>query len=942
MAETALPPCPSFADFYRAVHAYEPFPWQTRLAAAVADTGWPRAIGVPTGLGKTAAIDIALWALAAQADRDPRERRAPTRIWYVVNRRLLVDSAFDWGRALRALLLEAESADPAVDPVASVAIRLRSLAALGSEEGLLHVGLVRGGAPVTGQIPDPSMPALLFATVPMFASRWLFQGYGASRSMRPIEAALAGTDSLVLLDESHLAQPLRQLAEPLAQCDPSGVGSVLPPARSRPSFVELTATGDEDAFNLDAEDREVEIVRQRLNAAKPTLLVETTKKRMDKELAAQAVALVVANPTSATVIFVNSPARARRVYAEVVVLSAKRKLKGEVTLLTGRIRPPEADRLRQRLLDADTGARAQPHPPRRSAPLIVVATQTLEVGADLDFDHLVTETADARAIVQRFGRLNRLGVRDAVARGVICHPADEAEAPVYGAQPLAVWTALRAAATDDVVDMGPSDVATSVGPAEDRRPRTGEVLPTHLWEWAKTSCPPTGRAPIEPFIEGIETTLARVLVTWRVEVPATTGDDAVAEVDEPSPRLFPRLRAEETIELPIGEVREALRALASRIPELAVHRLVDGAALEEVATVAGAFDIRPGDQLILPCEVGLADAHGWAPESTTPVLDLSPLLSGELLMTQPLLENLLGSLPTDLNESLHALVQRDEESGELLEPWPGMVAIIVEQLADEVPRDPAYTDAWQQLVAGLDVRLISGSGVTPHLRTPKARRAYLSVAADAFDELSFSARSIDLFDHCGAVGERARAVALRIGLSDELAEVLHLAGDYHDLGKADSRFQRWLDPSGSADGLVAKSSYSWRHSEAARVASGWPRGGRHEVLSMRLAQAHAAKVGTLTVDDDLLLHLIVSHHGEGRSGAPVAAASPGLAVEVEIDGQAVSVQSDLGLPDWNQPRRFHQLCTRYGYWGLSLLEAVLRKADHAASAEAARAGNPGR
>jgi CRISPR-associated endonuclease/helicase Cas3 len=114
--------CPSFEDFYNGVHSRPPFAWQSRLAAQVVEQGWPSQIGVPTGLGKTSAIDIAIWALAAQADRSPRDRTAPTRIWYVVNRRLLVDAASDHAARLESLLATATG-----DAVAAVAERLQAI-----------------------------------------------------------------------------------------------------------------------------------------------------------------------------------------------------------------------------------------------------------------------------------------------------------------------------------------------------------------------------------------------------------------------------------------------------------------------------------------------------------------------------------------------------------------------------------------------------------------------------------------------------------------------------------------------------------------------------------------------------------------------------------------------------------------------------------------------
>ena len=102
---SALPPMPGFGDFYRAINGRDPFPWQTRLAGEVADSEeWRAEIGVPTGLGKTACLDIAVWWLASQADRVPANRTAPTRIWWLVNRRLLVDAVTDHAETISKAL----------------------------------------------------------------------------------------------------------------------------------------------------------------------------------------------------------------------------------------------------------------------------------------------------------------------------------------------------------------------------------------------------------------------------------------------------------------------------------------------------------------------------------------------------------------------------------------------------------------------------------------------------------------------------------------------------------------------------------------------------------------------------------------------------------------------------------------------------------------------
>src|SRR5262245_494644 len=83
-----------FDLFFQELHGYPPFPWQSRLARQVArEETWPRVLSLPTSAGKTAVIDIAVFALALQAGRSGVPRTAPFRTFFVMAGRITVTEA---------------------------------------------------------------------------------------------------------------------------------------------------------------------------------------------------------------------------------------------------------------------------------------------------------------------------------------------------------------------------------------------------------------------------------------------------------------------------------------------------------------------------------------------------------------------------------------------------------------------------------------------------------------------------------------------------------------------------------------------------------------------------------------------------------------------------------------------------------------------------------
>ncbi len=918
-------PHPAFADFYEAIHGRTPFPWQERLARQVAETDrWPEQVGVPTGLGKTACLDIAVWWLAAQADHDPAERSAPTRIWWVVNRRLLVDSTHEQAERLARMLTEPDASGLSGEDhevVAAIAERLRSLSA---DPGAPPLDVIRLRGGVASRTPtDPSRPTVILCTLPMYGSRLLFRGYGSSRSLRPIDAAMAGTDSLVLLDEAHLAPHLRTLLDALAACTP-GARPLLGEFRSRASITALTATGDAtgERFDLDEKDRANPVIERRLHATKPLEVRRYEKGDTPKLLAEGARYLLAQAPRpSSCMVFANTPKTARETFE---------RLRGwlpdvEMLLLTGLNREREAARLRARILDPATGmAATRPADLARERHFVVVATQTLEVGADIDAEYLVTEACGVRALTQRLGRLNRLG-QHPHARAVYVHApppkrrgrvsrGEKSESwPVYGEEPARVLQRLvsACAAVDDrMVNLSPARVAEVLGAPGDDPGRAPEVLPGILWEWTKTTTRPDGEAPVEPYFSGIQGAEYSVSLIWRVHVP------------EEGQRLWPRASDREAVDVPIHEVREALQE------DEAVHRLAaDGMTVE----LTSAADLRPGDQIVLAADRGLLDRFGWNPDASEPVVDASLMEQG-----LPLDAKAIGRLcGVEVAPQLEIALGEDEEEeidqSDRDEALDGIVATL---RAAESP--PGWDGGeWVAFTEALRPALERPRREVARLRvaTPQSQRPGSDFSSEG-DEMSLTPEAVELDEHGRAVGATARIIAERIGLPQTLAEVVERAGALHDIGKADRRFQRWLDPDGQRAAPMAKSTTQPSRWEATRAASGWPRGGRHEDLSARLVRSWLGQhpAGGDSEHRDLLLHLVVSHHGNGRPLVPPVDDGTAAKVSAVLDGVSVDVPADLARVDWDQPRRFRKLNERFGPWGLALLEAIVRLADWRVSA----------
>ena len=997
-----------FEEFFRAlrpaqvaretpIEPVRPFPWQRRLAARVAAAAdpartWPQALALPTASGKTACLDIAIFALACQAHLSPEARTAARRIFFVVDRRVIVDEAFAHAQGLAAALRGAQAG--ILREVADALRRVAGDPGPGGPLDPLACFQLRGGVyRDDAWARTPTQPTVVASTVDQLGSRLLFRGYGVTEGMRPIHAGLAANDSLVILDEAHCAQPCMETL--LAVGRYRRWGNQPPPAPFH--VVLLSATPPPELTDVEPareDDRADPVLGRRLRARKPARLVVAAKaagrdapEHLARALAAEALALAkpeesAANPSTpagpkAVAVIVNRVATARAVHDKLVKANA-----GDAVLLTGRMRPVDRDALvgewRTRLGSGAAADRALPQT------VFVVATQCLEVGADLDFDALVSECAALDSLRQRFGRLNRTG-RPITAHAVILVRADQTEPaarpedadPIYGDALPRTWQWLCSRAVDGTVNFGvetvralleadfaadPDALAALLAPA----PHAPILLPAYVDCWGQTSPTPCPDPDTALFLHGPRRGAADVHVCWRADLPGGVAD---AETWREIVSFCPPSSAE-AMPVPYRAMR---RWLAGEDTPDATGGDVEGGSVEEGASgaskaaaaarvalrwlgpeaselVNGPEDLRPGDTLVLPAAGGGWSVLGHVPNGAAgiDVGDAANLRA----RARPILRlhpALLADWPAgSARERLEALLATPNLAENLDEPeFVSELRAALAELAGQ-----AATPEWLRDLTGAfsESRRTFRISLYPSAAEPSAfalrgskRLPKYSRRVETHGDEDVAV-NVSLRAHTADVVAKVSAFTAACALPPGLAGDLRLAARLHDLGKADRRFQALMrggEWRGGGEHLAKSDRLpaGWRAYVAARERAGYPAGGGHELVSTRLAEC-ADDLLAAAADRELVLHLIVSHHGACRPFAPVIADPTPVEVTAEDEGRVLTASSRTGLErlDAGVPERFWRLTRRYGWWGLAYLEMVLRLADHRASQEEQRRG----
>ncbi|QUW02749.1 type I-U CRISPR-associated helicase/endonuclease Cas3 [Chloracidobacterium validum] len=925
-----------FNELYKELTGHEgACRWQYRLFTYLEAGCFPTDIELATGLGKTSII--ALWVLALGHALKRNSTAVPRRLAYVVERRVVVDQASEFAEQVGERLEQAATYENhKLHQIAKV------LKEAGCTSSVIEVSTLRGQRTLDKRWrDDPARPAIIVGTVDMIGSRLLFSAYGRVGPWgRALEAGLLGQDCLIVLDEAHLCSPFavtltaieRLVNKSLAPFAVVRMGAMMHPVqdllRRTPGLPPEEPNGRRVFRLLDTntlidgrnwpDETTDQKVANRLNA-----VIEIEVKSLDPkkgvgvQLAEWAIAQLPnasgqsQNPSGAAIgIVVNTVAQARK--------CAKRLLKEnhQVVTLTGSMRGWDRDQV----VKSDDYKRFKSQRNRGAKydkPIFLVATSCVEVGADIDCDLLGVEACAADSLIQRLGRVNRLGLNNNAKVLLVGNRPDPAAkdktdpaANVFERLNKLLEELKKKVRPGQPVKCSPATFTAllrgNLNDEEWRKLFDVRVPPPALTcavldDLAMTSKHPnTGARPdVGRWLHGsVEDPSLYVELAWRKELDfVTSPDDA-----ERLLAAFP-IGARETARCPLYEAVNLLKAVRDRSLEddalgarvLLIKRYGETTPfrLRDLPTDDGKLRAALYDAtVVLPTSAGGYDDQFVTPNDKKLVRDIAE-------KAQPTTRAKRRRLWIDAGT-----VKATPDSG---------------QQNSEVQKIPSDTDTENllsevqkvvnELLGSNDWQLVeaAGNGACGVVVARKLLRE-VEDAEDDDGSLGFNT-DVLLTQHLHDARTKATELCRRLSLPLELSNTVIEAAGQHDLGKDRPWWQRAVGRTEKP--AVAKSKHS-------RFNHHINKGYRHELGSV--ADLSDGKVSLPPgVNRELCLHLIAAHHGHARPGFGTESVGP-----VVISDSVSCVLNET-------PVRFAKLQAQYGWWTLAWLEALVKTADVLAS-----------
>jgi CRISPR-associated endonuclease/helicase Cas3 len=580
-----------------------------------------------------------------------------------------------------------------------------------------------------------------------------------------------------------------------------------------------------------------------------------------------------------------------------------------VAILAGTIRGHERDVMTTRPLDeiGDSQRRRQakvfrdfrlnPNRPPPEQSEYLVATSAGEVGIDLDADEMVCDLTHLDSMIQRFGRLNRLGRTKSTIQVVELPPRrpDEVDERL-----IATRKALRSLSLVGKNGRKASPLALQAlnnrHDAFSKAPRTLPLTDVLLDNWALTRLPELSPT-VDRYLHGLVPEPPDIYLAWRKEV--THLLDASPETITDWLDTHPVLTRE--------QVRGSLTNVVAEIRKIA-RRETKGILIPQSGEEVRIIELSDFNK----------DEETLRNRYSNALLLLRPVAGG--LNRQGMLDGDVEDATTDVADEptppdfehhrLRAFIERDggDWTYQSLADNTGSVSVSARNL---------YR-ALQQIRSQFPGTYEKETVVLATDDDGNPLRAIMSLVYPRSTEtvVDSSAAPVpqELDEHLQWTAEEAKSITRRLGLPRNIASAVVSAAQLHDLGKNRDGWQRAIGHPRSGDNWKP-----WAKSASAQYDKSAVGKYRHEFGSLR--EATALLDINKHSERDLILHLIACHHGWARPHY-----EPGhwdIADDVADEhNQEIAIEA---------MRRVARVQRRYGHWYLAWLESLLRCSDYAAS-----------
>jgi CRISPR-associated endonuclease/helicase Cas3 len=554
-------------------------------------------------------------------------------------------------------------------------------------------------------------------------------------------------------------------------------------------------------------------------------------------------------------------------------------------------------------------------------------------------------------MIQRLGRVNRLGGRDRQANvHVVEWPVKKDEGEKGKLDQAIMETKIALASLpkrDGAHDASPESLRALADRWEAFAPTPHTVPLTDIlldnWSLTRVKDLP-GRPMPERWLHGIEAGEPDLSVAWREEV--TEVATCVARGTRSGVRLVKQLYdkhpilARERLRGPLREVKRELERLAKRKPkadETAQAKSADSEPPRPIQAIllpvngdpiVGALSdlleseaALPYATILLPPSAGGLDARGMLDAAAAP----------EASRRYDVADDLAAS-GRDERRRLRVLLAREPEAGGWSARGIGQEIAVPNELAERLAAAQGVKAAPRAICAHFALAERALLVLDRDEESEPARALLLlgegRATATAQDDPAAAGRWQDLDEHLSWAGDEAKKLVKRIGLKAEapaLADAVEIAARWHDRGKNRPAWQKAIGHPPPRRGEDA----DWRP---------WAKSGqrgfdesecgayRHEFGSLREAEEDEAI--RKHPERDLILHLIAAHHGWAR---------PHFEPDQWDIADGVSDEENAAVAAETM-RRFARLQRRFGHWGLAWLESLVRAADYAASGRLAANG----